>query len=75
MGKEAYFLDTGLRDGSRTATTIKMEHFVIIVNGQKPLTIITKIFISDVAAILDPHLGMAALLPYHTTLKKSVKYF
>ena len=30
-----------------------MEHFVIIVNGWKPLTIITKSFILDVAAVVD----------------------
>ena len=30
-----------------------MERFVIIVNGWKPLTIITDYSISDVAAILD----------------------
>ena len=30
------------RGGSRTATTSKMEHFVIIVNGFQSLTIITK---------------------------------
>ena len=40
--------------GSRTAATSKMEHFVIIVNGWKPLTIITKSSILDVAAVLDP---------------------
>ena len=39
--------------GSRTAATSKMEHFVIIVNGWKPLTIITKRSILDVAAVLD----------------------
>ena len=33
-----------------------MEHFVIIVNGWKPLTIITKCSILDVAAVLDPPL-------------------
>ena len=33
-----------------------MEHFVIIVNGWKPLTIITKNSILDVAAVLDPPL-------------------
>ena len=44
------------RDGSRTATTSKMEHFLIIVNGWKPLTIITKSSILDVAAVLDPPL-------------------
>ena len=44
------------RGGSRTASTSKMEHFVIIVNGWKPLTIITKCSILDVAAVLDPPL-------------------
>ena len=33
-----------------------MERFVIIVNGRKPLTIITKLSILDVAAVLDPPL-------------------
>ena len=42
--------------GSRTTATSKMECFVIIVNGWKPLTIITKHFILDVAAALDPPL-------------------
>ena len=31
-----------IRSGSRAAATSKMKHFVIIVNGWKPLTIITK---------------------------------
>ena len=44
------------RGGSRTAATSKMEHFVIIVNSRKPLTIITKRSILDVAAALDPPL-------------------
>ena len=44
------------RGGSRTAATYKMERFVIIVNGWKPLTIITKRSILDVAAVLDPPL-------------------
>ena len=44
------------RGGSRTAATSKMEHFVIIVNGWKPLTIITKSSILDVATVLDPPL-------------------
>ena len=35
-----------------------MEHFVIIVNGWKSLTIITKSPILDVAAALDPPLDM-----------------
>ena len=38
------------------AATSKMEQFVIIVSGWKPLTIITKSSILDVAAVLDPHL-------------------
>ena len=48
---------TALRGGSRTAATSKMEPFVIIVNGWKPLTIITKSSILDVAAALDPPLA------------------
>ena len=44
------------RGGSRTAATSKMERFVIIVNGWKPLTIITKCSILDVAAVLGPPL-------------------
>ena len=39
-----------VRGGSKTAETSKMERFVIIVNG---LTIITKLSILDVAALLD----------------------
>ena len=42
--------------GSRTAATSKMERFVIIVNGWKPSTTITKHSILDVAAALDPPL-------------------
>ena len=44
------------RSGSRAAATSKIECFVIIVNGWKPLTIITRRFILDVAAALDPPL-------------------
>ena len=44
------------RGGSRAPATSKMEHFVIIVYGWKPLTIITKRSILDVAAALDPPL-------------------
>ena len=47
-----------IRSGSRTAATSKMEHFVIIVNGWKPLTIITESSILDVAAVLDPPLSI-----------------
>ena len=44
------------RGGSRTAATSKMEGFLIIVKGWKPLSIITKRSILDVAAVLDPPL-------------------
>ena len=44
------------RDGSRAAVTSKMERFVIIVNGWKPLTIITTRSIFGAAAVLDPPL-------------------
>ena len=42
------------RDGSRTAATCNMECFVITVNDRKPLTVISKPSILDVAAVLDP---------------------
>ena len=47
-----------LRGGSRTAATSKMERFVIIVNGWKPLTITIKCSILDVVAVLDPSLPL-----------------
>ena len=49
---------TETRGGSRTAATSKMECFVIIVNGWKPLAINTKHSILDVAAALDLPLEM-----------------
>ena len=55
------------RDGSRAATTSKMERLVIIVNVFQPLFIITKRSILDVAAALDPPLD------YQTLLEKSKK--
>ena len=42
------------RGASRTAATSKVELFVVIVNGWKPLTIITKSSTLDVATVLDP---------------------
>ena len=45
-----------IRGGSRAAATSKMERFVILVNGWKPLTIITKHSLLDIAAALDPPL-------------------
>ena len=51
-----------VRGGSRAAAISKMEHFVIIVNDWKPLTIITKSSIMDVAAVLDPPLFTYVLI-------------
>ena len=45
-----------IRGGSRAAATLKIEHFVIIVSGFQPLTIITKRSILDVVVALDPPL-------------------
>ena len=50
------------RHGSRTDATSKMECFVIVVNGFKPLTIITKCSILDVAAVLDPLLSICPIV-------------
>ena len=44
------------RGESRAAAKSKMERFVTVVNGCKPLIIITKRSILDVAAALDPPL-------------------
>ena len=49
-------MDLVTKGESRTAATSKLERFVIIVNSWKPLTIITKRAILDVAAALVPHL-------------------
>ena len=48
-----------IRGEPRTAATSKMEGFVIIVNSWKPLTVITKHSILNVAAVLDPPLAMS----------------
>ena len=50
-----------IKGGSRSAATSKMERFVIIVNGWKPLTIITKHSILNVAAAVHPPLHMLYL--------------
>ena len=50
-------LNKACRGRTRTAAKSKMEHFVIIVNGFQPLTIITKYSILDLAAVLDPPLA------------------
>ena len=58
-----YYMDfnCSARGGSRAAATSKMECFVIIVNGFRPLTIITKHSILDIAATLDPPLSAIQL--------------
>ena len=48
----------GIRGGSRGAATSKMQRFVIIVDGFQPVNVLTKRSILDVAAALDPPLGM-----------------
>ena len=60
------------RGGSRAAATSKMECFVIIVNCSKPLTIITKRSILDVAAVLDPPLRQLLLWQGCTMLRVKV---
>ena len=55
--KKRRYLVNSFSGGSRTAATSKMERFVIMVNNWKPLTIITKCFILDVTAVLDPLLS------------------
>ena len=61
-----YELDLGeCRGESRTAAISKMELFVIIVNGWKPLTIIKKCSILDIIAVINPprnRLSFTALL-------------
>ena len=52
------FINNCTRGGSGTAATSKMERFVITVNGWKPLAIVTKRSILNVAAVLDPPLTM-----------------
>ena len=55
------------RGGSRAAAISKMERFAIIVNGWKPLTIINKRSILDVAATLDPPLKLLISNIYNTS--------
>ena len=51
-----------MRGGDGTAATSKIGRFVIKVNDWKPLTIITKRSILDVAAVLDLPLFIALLI-------------
>ena len=52
-----------ITSGSRTASTSKMEHLVIIVNDWKLLTNMSKRSILDVAAVLD----LPLIIGIHTT--------
>ena len=61
-----------IRGGYRAAAISKMERFVIIVNGWKPLTIITRRSILDVAAVLDPPL-MIIIIMNLKEMKKETK--
>ena len=63
-----------IRGGSRAAATLTIEHFVIIVSGFQPLTIITKRSILDVVVALDPHLKMIILSELFDLLTLSVVY-
>ena len=54
------FYNATFTGGSRAAAASKIERFVKTVNGWKPLTIITKRSILDVAAVLDPPLTVTA---------------
>ena len=58
-----------LRGGSRTTATSKMERFVITANGCKPLTIITRRSILDVAAVRDPRLELILVRVDHPSDK------
>ena len=62
------------RSGSRAAATSKMESFVIIVNGFKPLTIITKRSILDVVAALGPPL-LAVRTPESIGINVSIGWY
>ena len=48
-----------VKGGFRAPATSKMECFVIIDDGWKPLTSITKRSILDAAAVLDPSLHVS----------------
>ena len=62
--------------GSKAVATSKMECFEVTVNSWKLLTIITKHFILDVAAVLDPSLiTVKMLLIYESVLNVASKLF
>ena len=62
LSNASNYVRVALRGGSRmTAAISTMERFVIIVNGWKPLTIITKRSNLDVAAFLDAPLALSSI--------------
>ena len=61
-----------IRGGSRAAATPKMECFV---NGWKPLTIITKRSILDVAAVRDPPLNIIDFIFLIPVFEKDILQF
>ena len=66
---------TTLRGGSSVAAASKMERFVIIVQGWKPLTIITKHSILNAAAALDPSLWQMCFIVNFITFSILFWYF
>ena len=50
------------RSRPRTAATSKMERFVIVAKGWKPLTVVTKCSVLYVAAVLDPPAHLRLLM-------------
>ena len=64
--KKDILFSNPIRGGSRTVATSKLEHFMIIFNGWKPLTNIAKSSALNVSAVLDPPLFWVA--PSHIFL-------
>ena len=61
------------RGAYRTAATSKMEYFVIIVDGWKPLTFITKSSILDVATVPDLSLNTMLTVSFQQVPRNVVK--
>ena len=60
------------RGGSKTAATFKMERFVTIGNGWKPLANMTKRSILNAAAVQDPPLALIHPSKRHTVTLRAV---
>lgn len=61
-----------LRGGSRTVTAFKMERFVMIGNGWKPLANMTKRSILNAAAVQDPPLALIHPSKRHAVTLRAV---